>query len=452
MVLSPVATALCGSPYSMPDKADDDPELQDLAERVEGFEARSAAAASALASSLPERYRRASRAREIFESNAIEGKLATLRETYETLANRELWSPENALAEFTMRTALNEEPKIRDVIGLNAARALIEDYMLDSTRQIREPDLRAMHALILDGERDAGSYRSHDVKIVGSNHLPSPHFRVPEYMRELTDWLGASSVAPVWRAAAAHAWLAHIHPFRDGNGRMARLLANYILGSATHVPLIVKSSADRGRYIAALAHSDTAGDIVPLVRVFARAIGRQLREMEQPNFAMTLFEQDVESRADSDYARWKRDFDAFLLEVATKLRTENIALETVGSVAPSDFSLLRDLNKAGNSWLAKVRGPAGSEILLWIGFPTIEQRRYLQRDQIYPSVFLAERVSDQAARHPYTPEVKGRPARWDEISIFPDEHRALVRRGIRGRFVRLEDAADLWSALVAESL
>lgn len=68
------------------------------------------------------------------------------------------------------------------------------------------------------------------------------------------------------------AWLHHrfvaIHPFQDGNGRVARALATLVMIRTGWFPLVV-TDAGRGDYIDALEEAD-AGDLGPLVRLFSR--------------------------------------------------------------------------------------------------------------------------------------------------------------------------------------
>ena len=66
---------------------------------------------------------------------------------------------------------------------------------------------------------------------------------------------------PLFLAESHHEFL-QIHPFGDGNGRTARLLANYVL-LRRHLPPMVIKSADRDRYLAALQKADL-GEIMPL--------------------------------------------------------------------------------------------------------------------------------------------------------------------------------------------
>lgn len=80
-------------------------------------------------------------------------------------------------------------------------------------------------------------------------------------------------VAPEVEAAWLHHRFVQIHPFQDGNGRVARSLATMMFLKAEWLPLVVRDS-QRGIYIDGLEKAD-AGDLKPLVQYFA---GLQKRE------------------------------------------------------------------------------------------------------------------------------------------------------------------------------
>lgn len=76
------------------------------------------------------------------------------------------------------------------------------------------------------------------------------------------------SVAPEVESAWLHHRFAQIHPFQDGNGRIARALATLIFVKANWLPLVVRD-ADRASYIDALEQADD-GDLRSLVALFSR--------------------------------------------------------------------------------------------------------------------------------------------------------------------------------------
>lgn len=444
---------LDGSPYSVPNDELATQRLTALVPRLAGLEDRCRTVRESIAQHLAADLQHARRATEIFESNAIEGKPATLSETFTILDERQLYDADAAIARYTLHESLSDDPKVQDVVGLAAARILVDQYVREPGRPLAESDIRDMHELILASHHSAGRYKQHLNRIEGSAHTPTPPVDVPAAMNQLVGWFRNSPAPLVWRAAVVHAWLTHIHPFDDGNGRIARLLANYTLGFGAYPPLIIKSTSDRGRYISALGSSDEAGDIIPLMKVFARALNRQLLIMEQPDFGWRLFQKDLRVREESLYKRWQTTLDRFLDEVSGHLRTSRVELERVGSVGASDFEFLQRRNREGNGWLARIYSlDRRIDLLIWCGYVSDRLYRQLESDQVFPAMFISERVRDVTVAQPYSPRVRGLPELYDELCIIADEGRALLRRGERTRTIGLPQAAELWAGLLVDYL
>jgi Fic family protein len=92
-------------------------------------------------------------------------------------------------------------------------------------------------------------------------------------------------VPPEIEAAWLHHRFAQIHPFQDGNGRVARALASIVFLRADGFPLVVNRD-DRAEYIESLEQSDQ-GDLGPLVNLFARI------QKKAFNQALSLSEQVI---------------------------------------------------------------------------------------------------------------------------------------------------------------
>ncbi|MFT3889733.1 MAG: Fic family protein [Arachnia sp.] len=95
-------------------------------------------------------------------------------------------------------------------------------------------DLLRAHGLLTAGLVDeSGRFRTVDVDIVGSDgtvlHTGSRQEKVPRLMAELLDWGSGSADHPLVVSSAVHFLIEHIHPFRDGNGRIGRLWQTLIL-------------------------------------------------------------------------------------------------------------------------------------------------------------------------------------------------------------------------------
>ena len=103
---------------------------------------------------------------------------------------------------------------------------------------------------------------------------------------------------PMFLAESHHGFL-RIHPFDDGNGRTARLIANYVLLRNDLPPIVIKS-VERDRYISGLQNADT-GHMLPLARFMLdnviwsldlgirAAKGESIRESEDIDKEMELF-------------------------------------------------------------------------------------------------------------------------------------------------------------------
>jgi len=104
----------------------------------------------------------------------------------------------------------------------------------------------------------------------GDIHVYCPPELTKEEMENMVRmYREAESIySPEVRSAWLHHRFTQIHPFQDGNGRVARALASLVFLSEGLFPLVVRES-DRTEYIGALEMAD-AGDLSPLVSFFAR--------------------------------------------------------------------------------------------------------------------------------------------------------------------------------------
>ncbi len=102
-------------------------------------------------------------------------------------------------------------------------------------------------------------------------HVPAEMDRLVAMHKEHSD----EHVAPEVEAAWLHHRFTQIHPFQDGNGRVARALATLVFLRAGWFPLVLINDEHRADYIAALERAD-AGDLQPLIDLFARLEKRAL--------------------------------------------------------------------------------------------------------------------------------------------------------------------------------
>lgn len=200
-----------------------------------------------------------------YNSNAIEGTSLSLRET-ELIIEHGLTIKGKPLKEHF--EAINHKDAI----------LFLEDVIARGKFRINQLLIRQIHQLILKqiDNDNAGKYREVDVKITGSRFLPPSPAVVPIKMRQLEQWLSKDSSKKnlIDYAAMAHFKLVDIHPFIDGNGRMARLLMNLILMNEGYPPTVILKT-DRQKYYQTLdlAHK---GELKPFVDFIGRSVERSL--------------------------------------------------------------------------------------------------------------------------------------------------------------------------------
>ena len=154
-----------------------------------------------------------------FESNRIEGNTLTLKET-DLVINEGI-----TISGKSMREHL-------EAINHQDAVLFLKD-LVDKNIELKERDLLQLHNLVLRGidAENAGKYRTVQVMIKGSQHMPPPPFLVAKQMEDVFLWyqLNKNKLHPVVLAAEMSEKIVTIHPFIDGNGRTARLVMNLVL-------------------------------------------------------------------------------------------------------------------------------------------------------------------------------------------------------------------------------
>jgi Fic family protein len=115
-------------------------------------------------------------------------------------------------------------------------------------------------------------YRNHPVFIRSAQHVPPAAEKLMDAMDAWFDLMDDEPHAGV-RAVLGHWLLGYIHPFPDGNGRLARFAMNAVLASAGYGWIVIRLE-ERARYMAALDAASAAGDIGP----FAHLIAEHLRD------------------------------------------------------------------------------------------------------------------------------------------------------------------------------
>ncbi len=187
-----------------------------------------------------------------YSSNALEGNTLDLAETKVVI--------EDGLT-------IGGKPVKDHLEALGHAVAFDELMNLTKKDFFSEQDVKNLHHLFYSkiNEQNAGKYRTTQVIITGSDvEFPAPdtlYSKMAEFIAQLPEL--KKSLHPVEYAAMVHIIFVNIHPFIDGNGRVARLLMNLALLQNGYNIVIIPPVV-RADYIRALQDSNR-GNYQPFV-------------------------------------------------------------------------------------------------------------------------------------------------------------------------------------------
>lgn len=220
-----------------------------------------------------------------YNSNAIEGNILTYGETA-----------------FFLREGLTSEGKpFKDYLEAknhSEAIELLHD-IVRRKRNISEGLIKEMHALLMKDigftyakgadsrlikkPLSAGQYKirpNHVLTLSGKIHHYTSPLHVKDEMERLVKWFYESDdLHPVEKAAMFHYRFVVIHPFDDGNGRLARIFMNLIL-MQTGYPICIIKKEHRRQYFNAIEKADSKKNKT----VFTRFIADELYETEKTVF------------------------------------------------------------------------------------------------------------------------------------------------------------------------
>jgi len=199
-----------------------------------------------------------------YHTNTIEGSTMTLSDVEDVIFDHKVLSNRTAIEQTEARNHQAALYWLLDKLASDGKDFRItEDLVLDL-------HVRLMNGII----SNAGQYRTHSVRIMGTHVTLANWQKVAQLIQQLTDKLTAnSSTDSINSLAEFHATFEQIHPFSDGNGRTGRLL---LLAQALYIglipPLVLKER--RSAYYKYLEIAQTAGDHRPLELFIAEAISQ----------------------------------------------------------------------------------------------------------------------------------------------------------------------------------
>jgi len=202
------------------------------------------------------------RLRHTYHSDAIEGNTLTLQETKLVLEEG---------------VTIGGKPLKDHIEARNDAEAF--DLMIElvnSKKKISQEIIQQIHEFVTKGIlTKPGQYRTENVAIAGAKIRPPSYLKIVKLMDEYVQNIEKLKLQNIKKAAFIHHEFVRIHPFIDGNGRVARLLTNFYLMKKGYPPIIIQKE-DRKNYYKSLNKADL-GDLSDFATFIAGAVNESIQ-------------------------------------------------------------------------------------------------------------------------------------------------------------------------------
>ena len=190
------------------------------------------------------------------------------------------------------------------------------EFIADTANKITEDNLYKLYMMTVgdfltgdDKLLDGNLYRHDTVYIVSDHveHLGLDHKKVPEFMKSLVAFINAEDdINDLIKAAVIHFYIAYVHPYFDGNGRMARLVHLWFLiqkgyQSALFIPFSSQIEKSRKAYYDAFTaveeNKNYSGkiDVTPFILYFISNVYNKINEGFAAVETLTAYEDAVKS-------------------------------------------------------------------------------------------------------------------------------------------------------------
>ena len=213
--------------------------------------------------------RRNNRIQSIHSSLAIEANSLSLDQVHDVIDGRAVLGPPKEIREVK-----------------NAYEAYEQ---LSTLHPYRIEDLLRLHGIMMKGfVVDAGSFRMGEEGVFSNGKcifMAPPARLVPELMQNLFDWMGKArdTVHPLVLSSVFHYEFVFIHPFSDGNGRIARLWQTSLLMGwdeiFQYLPIENQIHRFQNDYYQAISDSHVAGESTAFVTFMLKMIDQVLSEL-----------------------------------------------------------------------------------------------------------------------------------------------------------------------------
>ena len=198
-------------------------------------------------------------AEQVYNSNAIENSTLSLEET------------EKILLQIDLDRYINE----REIFeAKNLARVVIYINKKAKEQELNLDVILSLHKMLISNIRDeiAGRFREGNEFVRVANHIaPSPKEVVERLEKMLSEYNATSHENIIKRIARLHLAFEYTHPFVDGNGRIGRVINNYLLIREGFVPINIKF-IDRKKYYEAFKEFDEKGVTTIMEEIVGKAL------------------------------------------------------------------------------------------------------------------------------------------------------------------------------------
>ncbi len=206
-----------------------------------------------------------------YHTNRLEGSTLTQNETKAILFDN------IALANRSMVEQLEAK-------NHQAALEYLFNYFHKRSPKINEELILKLHSILMNGiKNDAGFYRKHEVRILGTNIPTANYLKVPILMNKLIKDINLRQKDKIAQITKIHSYFEQIHPFSDGNGRIGRLIMQAMLLINNLPPAIIKQEKKRF-YNNSLRRSQLNKDFLPLEDFICDAILKGFNILERKPF------------------------------------------------------------------------------------------------------------------------------------------------------------------------
>jgi Fic family protein len=198
-------------------------------------------------------------AEQVYNSNAIENSTLTLDETEKILLQIDL-------DRYINEREIFEAKNLARVVSYIDTKAKEQELTLDG--------LLLLHKMLISNIRDdvAGRFRKDGEWVRVASHIaPDPKEVVGRLEKMLAAYNANSHENIIKRIALLHLTFENIHPFVDGNGRIGRVINNFLLIREGFVPVNIKF-IDRKMYYDAFNEFDEKGATVIMEEIVGKAL------------------------------------------------------------------------------------------------------------------------------------------------------------------------------------